>query len=211
MRGKDGELEVLTWRHHAGMGNSENAEQQTEELAQPCVCLHTKWIYLCPQMLEKQINLLTLTSGCLCFGKSAFSRVQHSAYQCVLVALWLWLALQLSLPTFLFHFLPLFVSVCMCALPEGKIRHELCKQALQSCFTLQTFKWNNWLLCSDRGEDGDSVLVKYHYYSQTHNLSLSASFPFSIFLFILSVVYHILFCVLILCSTPSFLGTSDWR
>lgn len=86
----------------------------------------------------------------------------------------------LSLPFSFIFFLCLWVS-CMCALPQGKIRHELCKQALQSCFTLQTVKWNNWLLCSDSVVDGDSALVKYHYHSQTHNLSLSTTFPFSSF------------------------------
>lgn len=133
-------------------------------------------------MLDKQSNLLTLTSECLCFEKSACSRVQHSAYQGVLVALWLCLALHLSLslPFSFIFFLCLWVS-CMCALPQGKIRHELCKQALQSCFTLQTVKWNNWLLCSDSVVDGDSALVKYHYHSQTHNLSLSTTFLFSSF------------------------------
>lgn len=82
---QDVELLVLTWLHHVGMGPSEGCKQQIH------VCIFVFWHY--------RNNSLTEMRRCLCIGKRAFSRVQHSAYQCLLGALWLRLLfISLTLP-----------------------------------------------------------------------------------------------------------------
>lgn len=148
MRRHDMELLVLTWLHHVGMGPSEGGKQQADKHRLSSVCAHRYMCIFLPSDVRETTHWLW-DVRCLCIRKSSFSRVRHSAYQCLLVALWLCFSLQLSRPTFLFPFLP--VRVCVCVFPEGKIRHELWKQPRQSCSTLQTAEWNN---CLFRGWPG---------------------------------------------------------
>lgn len=114
---QDIELLVLTWQHYVGMGPSEGGKKQADTNA----CL-----YFCLLTLQKRLT------GCdawmsLYWEESFFKDTALSlsvfAGSSVIIH-----SLHLSHSAFLFPFL--------CVLPEGKIRHEPWKQALQSWPTL---------------------------------------------------------------------------
>lgn len=151
---------------------------------------------------------LTITCGCLRIGNRAFSRVKHSAYRSLLVALWLCLTLQLSHPTFLFLFLPACVRECVCA-SWGQDQARTLKSGSLELFCpsdswLEQLSFLGW----------QKVPVKYHYRSLTHNLSLFCFFSLNRLFFLHFVCTFCQLCVVlsnsILCLTPLLSSLLSW-
>lgn len=159
---QDIELLVLTWQHHVGMGPGEGGKTQ----ADTNTCL-----YFCLLTLQKQLT--DCDAWMLVYWEESFFKDTALSLSVFAGSSVIMPFLHLSHSAFLFPFL----CVCVCVLPEGKIRHEPWKQALQSWPTLVA----DYL-------EIDKAPVRCYYHLLTHKLALFIIFPFSTFLLIWSSV-----------------------
>lgn len=156
---------VLTWPHHGGMGPWEGGKQHADTHWLMPVFVYT---YVSPLMSKRR--LVGHNVDVCVFEKNAFSRIQLSAYHCLLVTQWLCLSLQCSHTTSFFPFCPC-VCVFVCRLPEGKIRHELWKQALQLFYPadswVEQLPFQRW----QRGRGRCRDRVKYRFQTKLDTFS----------------------------------------
>lgn len=92
-------------------------------------------VYFCHLTLERQLtdyNVWMFVYWKECVSKGMALRLS------VFAGSFMIMLFSSSLSLFLFPFLCVCLCVCVRTLPEGKIRHELGKQALQSWSVLQT-------------------------------------------------------------------------
>lgn len=126
MRRQDVELLELTWLHHVGMGPREGGKQQAD--TDTCIFLSSD--------VREATHWLQRVDVCV------LERVRFQGYGTPLISvcwkLYDYAFLFISLTLSLSFSLCVCLCVCVRTLPEGKIRHELGKQALQSWSVLQT-------------------------------------------------------------------------